>query len=142
MNCIHSFYGNYCPCTVDHISAQSCVISPNITSLTIRGGLVRNIEFHCQCIDDNGMMINGMWFRGNSSTALSTGDSTSTAPYQINSITRNILFINSPFTSSFAATYYCSPNNVRTNADGDNIVLSTGSEYCLGSSFHMMNSAV
>ena len=98
-------------------------------SLAIRDGLVRNIEFHCQCIAANGMMINGMWFRGTSNTALSTGDSTSTTPYQINNTTRNILFINSPFTSSHAATYYCSPNNVRDNSNGDNVTLSTGSEY-------------
>ena len=74
------------------------------------------------------MMINGIWFRGN--TALSTGDSTGTTPYQINNTTRNILFINSPFIgSSHAATYTCSPNNMRNNANGDSIALSAGSEY-------------
>ena len=119
----------YFLCTVDDVPAQSCVISPNISSLMIRNNLGRNVEIHCQCIAANGMMINGMWFRGNNNNALPTGDSTSTNPYQINNTTRNILFFNPPFTSSFAATYYCSPDNMRTNMNGDNIVLSTQSKY-------------
>ena len=97
--------------------------------LRIRRQLGRNVEFHCQCIASNGTRIDGMWFHGDNNTALSTGDSSSIAPYQINSITRNILFINQPFTDAFAATYYCSPDSMRTNSNGDNIVLSTRSKY-------------
>ena len=56
-NCSHNLYGHnyYYLCTVDDVSAQtSCVISPNLTNLTIRDGLVRNVELHCQCMDGNG----------------------------------------------------------------------------------------
>ena len=38
--------------TVDDVSAQ-CVISPDLTTLTIANGLTRDVEFHCQCMDGN-----------------------------------------------------------------------------------------
>ena len=98
----------------------SCVISPNLTTLTIANGLTQDVEFHCQCMDSNGMMITGTrWF-------LSNGNA---APTQNVSIPPAALYIASPFDSSVAGTYICSPNNMANNPFRDTIDLSsTGSE--------------
>ena len=122
----------YYLCTVD-VSAQiSCVISPDLTALTITDGLVRDVEFHCQCVDVNGMMITGTrWFQnGSLVTTQNAKTSSITAPYQINT-TPITLYINAPFTSyhSHTGTYFCSPNNLANNPSRDAITLSTGSEY-------------
>ena len=109
-------------CAVDDVSAQtSCVISPNLTALAIADGLTRDVEFHCQCMDINGMMITGTrWL-------LSDGTS---APTQNNlNIPPAVLYIASPFGSSDAGTYICSPNNMATDPSRDTITLSTESEY-------------
>ena len=121
-------------CTVDDVSAQtSCVISPNITALTIANGLTRDVEFHCQCTDDNGMMITGTrWFHNGSSVSIQNARSSSiTAPYQINT-TPTTLYINQQFTTdrSLTGTYTCSPNSMSTaSPPGDTITLNAGSEY-------------
>ena len=120
-------------CTVDDVSAQtSCVISPNITTLTIRDGLQRDVEFHCQCMDDNGMMITGTtWFHnGSSVTTQNAIISSITAPYQINT-TPTTLYINAPVTTdrSHTGTYTCSPNSMPSTPPGDTITLNAGSEY-------------
>ena len=123
----------YYLCTVDDVSAQtSCVISPNITTLTIADGLVRDVEFHCQCMDDNGMMITGTtWFHNGSSVTIQNAESSNiTAPYQINT-TPITLYINAPFTTdhSHTGTYTCSPNSMSSTPPGDTITLNAGSEY-------------
>ena len=120
-------------CTVDDVSAQtSCVISPNITNLTIRDRLIRDVEFHCQCMDDNGMMITGTrWFHNGSSVTIQNAIISSiTAPYQINT-TPTTLYINQPFTTdrSHTGTYTCSPNSMSSTPPGDTITLNAESEY-------------
>ena len=91
-------------CTVDDVSAQtSCVINPNITTLTIADGLTRDVEFHCQCMDDNGIMITG--------TRWLLFDGTS-APTQDFNIPPVVLFLPSPFNDTYAGTYICSPNKM------------------------------
>ena len=93
-----------------------CVISPNLTALTIANGLTRDVEFHCQCMDSNRMMINGTrWL-------LSNGNS---APTNV-SFPPSILYIAGPFYNS--GTYICSPNNMTNNPSRDMITLTTGSE--------------
>ena len=111
----------YYLCTVDDVSAQtSCVISPNLTTLTIANGLVRDVEFHCQCMDSNGMMITGTrWF-------LPNGTAAPTRDLNIPPVT---LYIASLFNSSDAGTYICSPNNMADNPSRDTITLITASEY-------------
>ena len=114
-------------CTVGDVSAQtSCVISPNITTLAIRDGLVRNVELHCQCMDENGMITTGTsWFRGSTlfTGTLDDPNLPTDAP--------SILFIASPFTSSVAGTYTCSPDSTFPTMlpPGDAITLTTGSKY-------------
>ena len=127
----------YYLCTVDGVSTQTtCVISPNLDTLTISNGLVRDVEFHCQCMDSNGMMITGTrWFHnGSSVTTQNAITSSITAPYQINT-TPITLYINAPFTTnhSHTGTYTCSPNSMfSASPPGDTITLNTGSEYdCL-----------
>ena len=115
------------------MSAQtSCVISPNITTLTLANGLTRDVEFHCQCMDDNGMMITGTrWFHNGSSVTTQNAISSSiTAPYQINT-TPTTLYINLPFTTdrSHTGTYTCSPNSMSSTPPGDTITLNAGGEY-------------
>ena len=114
-------------CPVDDVTAQtSCVISPNITSLAIRTNLVRNVEFHCQCMDDNGMITTGTsWFRG---STLYTGTLNDT---NLPTDAPSILLIPLPFTSSDAGTYTCSPVSTFTTMlpPGDSITLTTGSKY-------------
>ena len=102
------------------VSVQ-CVISPNLDTLTIRDELVRDVEFHCQCMDSNGMMITGTrWL-------LSDG---SAGPTRNNlNIHPAVLHIASPFDSSDAGTYICSSNNMANDPSRDTITLSTGSEY-------------
>ena len=96
------------------------MISPNLTTLTVANGLVRDVEFHCQCMDDNGMMITGTrWL-------LSNGTS---APTQNFNIPPAILLLASPFDNTDAGTYICSPNNMQNDPSRDTITLSTGSEY-------------
>ena len=125
--CVLYTYEYYYLCT-----AQTCVISPNITTLTIRDGLQRDVEFHCQCMDDNGMMITGTtWYHnGSSVTTLNATSLSITAPYQINT-TPITLYINQPFTTdrSHTGTYTCSPNSMSSTPPGDTITLNAGSEY-------------
>ena len=103
-----------------YLCTVSCVISPNITTLTIRSGLARDVEFHCQCTDDNGMMITG--------TRWLSSDGTS-APTQDFNIPPAVLLIPSPFDNTDAGTYICSSNNNQNDPSRDTITLSTGSEY-------------
>ena len=121
--CVLNLYQHkyYYLCTVDDVSAQtSCVISPNIATLTIADGLARDVEFHCQCTDDNGMMITGTnWL-------LSNGNA---APTQNFTIPPAVLLIARSFGSTDAGTYICSPNNNQNDPSRDTITLSTGSEY-------------
>ena len=128
--CEHYYY----LCTVNDVSAQtSCVISPNLTALTIRNRLARDIEFHCQCMDSNGTMITGTrWFHNGTTVPTQNAvTSSTTAPYQINT-TPITLYINGPFTAdrSHAGTYTCSPNSMSSaSPPGDTITLIVAGEY-------------
>ena len=123
--CKYDYYLS--PYIYDNALAQtSCVISPNLTTLTIWDQLARDVELHCQCRDHNGMMITGSrWFFGNTLVSQSNTNS----PYSTNTIP-NRLIIASPFTSSYAGTYTCSPNSTfPPGPPGDAIALSVESEY-------------
>ena len=87
----------------------------------IRNSLARDVEFHCQCMDNvNGMMITGTrWLLPNGNAA----------PTRDLNIPSAILYIAMPFNSSDAGTYICSPNNLANHPSRDMITLSTGSEY-------------
>ena len=102
------------------VSVQ-CIISPNLDTLTIADGLTRDVEFHCQCMDSNGMMITGTrWL-------LSNGNA---APTQNVNIPPAVLYIAMPFTNDpDAGTYICSPNNMANGPSRDTITLTTGGEY-------------
>ena len=91
-------------CTV---SAQtSCVISPDLDMLTINDGLRRDVELHCQCMNDNGIVSGTRWFLPNTSVVSTDSSnrpySTGTAPSR--------LIIASPFTSADMGAYTCSPD--------------------------------
>ena len=124
----------YCFCTVDDVSAQtSCVISPDLTTLTLANGITRSIEFHCLCMDGNGMMITGTtWFHNGGLLPTQNAITSSiTAPYQINTTTIT-LYINAPFTTdrSHTGTYICSPNSMSSaSPPGDAITLNAESKY-------------
>ena len=93
-----------------------------MVTLTIADGLVRDVEFHCQCMDDNGMLITGTrWLLSNGNAA--------PAPTQNFNITPAVLLIARLFDSNDAGTYICSPNNNQNDPSRDIIALSTGSEY-------------
>ena len=115
-------------CAVDDVSAQ-CIISPNLDSLTIADGLTRDVEFHCRCMNSDGMI---MWFHNGSSLPTQNAITSSvTAPYQINT-TPITLYINAPFTTdrSLTGTYTCSPNSTfPTIPPGDAITLDAESKY-------------
>ena len=95
-------------CTVDDVSAQ-CVISPDLTTLTIANGLTRDVEFHCQCMDGN-----AMWLFFNRTSA----------PTQNLNIPPVVLLLAIPFDISNTGTYTCSPNNMRDDPSRDTITLS------------------
>ena len=81
---------------------------------------MREVEFHCQCMDINGMMITGTrWLLPNGNAA----------PTQDLNIPPAVLYIPRPFDSSDAGTYICSPNNIVNDSSNDTITLNTGSEY-------------
>ena len=63
---------------------------------------------------------------GNARWLLSDGTS---APTQNLNIPFTVLLLPSPFDSSDAGTYMCSPNNMINDPSRDTITLSTGSEY-------------
>ena len=130
---LHCKLQYYYLCTVDDVSGQtSCVISPNIATLTIADRLERDVELHCQCTDDNGMMITGTtWFHNGTSVTIQNAESSNiTTPYQINT-TPTTLYINAPFTTdhSHTGTYTCSPNSMSSTPPGDTITLNAGSKY-------------
>ena len=107
----HEYY--YYFCAVDDVSAQ-CVISPDLTTLTIANGLTRSVEFHCQCMGGN-----AMWLFCNGTSAPTQNLNTPPA----------VLYIASPFDTSDAGTYTCSPSNMPNDPSSDAITLSAGSEY-------------
>ena len=107
----HEYY--YYLCTLYDVSAQY-VISPNITTLTIANGVGRDVEFHCQCMDGNGMMIAGTtWLFSNGSSV----------PTRNLNIPPVVLYIDSPFDISDTGTYTCSPNSMLNDPSGDTITL-------------------
>ena len=110
-------------CIVDDVSAQtSCTIFPtNPTTLAIRNPLGALVEFNCQCMDGNGMILNGTrWFHnGNLVTNVTPMD----GPYTNADGTLNII----TFTDSDAGTYTCSPTSTSSAVPpGDMITLSAG----------------
>ena len=90
----------------------------------IRGGLQRNVEFHCQCMDDNGLTTGTRWFAGN------TLVNDSGRPYSTTNTVPSRLMFSMPFTGADNGTYTCSPNDMfPTTPPGDAITLNTASEY-------------
>ena len=82
------------------------------------------MEFHCQCMDDNGIITGTRWFRGNTLVTQSNTNN----PYSTNTVPSRLIF--SSFTNSETGTYTCSPNSTfPTIPSGDNIILRVGSEY-------------
>ena len=70
---------------------------------------------------------------------LSNGTS---APTQNLNIPPPVLYIASPFDSSDAGTYICSPNNMANDPSIDMITISTRSEYlklCINTMHHLNN---
>ena len=116
-----------CLCTVDEVSAQtSCVISPDFDMLIIRNPLARDVELHCQCIGDNGIITGTRWFLPNMSIVSTDSSirpySTGTAPSR--------LIIASPFTNTDTGTYTCSSDNTFPSIPpGDNITLNAACKY-------------
>ena len=108
---------------VDNVSAQtSCAINPDLDMLTIRDPLGRDIDLHCQCMDDNGIITGTRWFLPNMSIVPTDSSnrpySTGTAPSR--------LIITMPFTSSDTGTYTCSPGSTfPTMPPGDSITFNT-----------------
>ena len=113
--------------TVDNASAQtSCVINPDFDMLTIRNQLGRDVELHCQCMDDNGIITGTRWFLPNMSMV--SADS-SARPNSTGNAPSRLIFTR-PFTNSDAGTYTCSPDNTfPTIPPGDSITLNTAGKY-------------
>ena len=112
---------------VDDVSAQtSCVINPDFNMLTIRNDLGRVVDLHCQCMDDNGIIIDARWFLHNMNMA---STDSSNRPYSTGTAPSRLIFTN-PFTNSDTGTYTCSPDNTfPTIPPGDNITLNVAGKY-------------
>ena len=112
---------------VINVSAQtSCVINPDFNMLTIRNDLGRVVDLHCQCMDDNGIIIDARWFLPNMSMA-STDNSI--RPYSTGTAPSRLIFTN-PFTNSDTGTYTCSSDDTfPTMQPRDDIILNTTSKY-------------
>ena len=93
--------------------------------MTIRNGLIRDVELHCQCMDDNGIITGTRWFLPNMSIV---SNDSSVRPYSTGTAT-NRLIVAMPFTNSVTGTYTCSPGSTfPTITPGDNITLNTEGE--------------
>ena len=103
------------------MSAQtSCVINPHFNMLTIKNQLGRDVDLHCQCMDDNGIITGTRWFLPDMSIV---STDSSNRPYSTGTAPSRLLF-SSPFTNSDTGTYTCSPNDTfPTIPPGDNITL-------------------
>ena len=119
----------YYICTVDDVSAQTrCVISPDLDMLTIRNPLGRDVDLHCQCMDDNGIINGTRWFLPDMSI-VSTDNSS--RPYSTGTAPSRLIFT-SPFTDSDAGRYTCSPNDTfPTIPPGDSVTLSSAGKHVL-----------
>ena len=113
--------------TVDDVSAQtSCVISPDLDMLTTRSPLGRDVELHCQCMDDNGIITGTRWF--SDMTTIVPTDSSS-RPYSTGTAPSRLIFT-SPFTNSDTGIYTCSPDSTfPTIPPGDSITLNAAGKY-------------
>ena len=116
----------YYLCTVNDVAAQSCVIGPDLTELTIRNPLQRNVELHCQCLDIIGEVTETWWFSGSNSMITQMDSnrvhSTNTNPSR--------LIICNPFTNSDAGVYTCANADTLSSASvRDMITLGAESEY-------------
>ena len=119
--CSCDYFTSYCLCKV-----SSCVISPDFDTLTIRNQLVRDVELHCQCMDDNGIINGTRWFFPNM-TIVPTNSSH--RPYSTGTAPSRLIFT-MPFNGSDTGTYTCSPDNTfPTIPPGDNITLNTAGKY-------------
>ena len=96
--------------------------------LTIRNPLVRDVELHCQCMDDNGIITGTRWFLPNMSIV---STDSSNRPYSTGTAPSRLLF-SSPFTNSDTGSYTCSPNDTYpTIPSGDSITLNTAGKYVM-----------
>ena len=111
------------------MSAQtSCVINPDLDMLTVRNYLHRDIDLHCQCMDDNGIITGTRWFFSNMSKV---STNSSIRPYSIG-IAPSRLIITNIFTNIDAGTYTCSPDSTfPTIPPGDSITLNTEGKYVI-----------
>ena len=96
--------------------------------LTIRDDLERDVELHCQCIDDNEIINGTRWFLPNMSIVPAD---ISNRPYSTGAAPSRLIFI-SPFNGSDTGIYTCSPDSTfPTTPPGDSITLNTAGKYCL-----------
>ena len=104
---------------------QLSIINPDLNMMTIRDQLRRDIELHCQCMDDNGIITGTRWFSNTSIVPTNSSSrpySTGTAPSR--------LIVASPFTNSDTGTYTCSPDNTfPTVLPRDSITLNAAGMY-------------
>ena len=112
-------------CIVDDVAAQSCEIRPNLTNLTLRNELLRDIELHCQCLNMNGEVTETWWFFRNNVVSRNGSDrpySTTTDPSR--------LIISAPYTGADAGVYTCGNNNTLSATSArDMITLNAQGEY-------------
>ena len=99
--------------------------------LTIRNPLGRDVELHCQCMDDNGIINGTRWFSNMSIVSIDN----SNRPYSTGTAPSRLIFT-SPFTNSDTGTYTCSPvSTFPTIPLGDSITLNAAGKYV-----HVMDS--
>ena len=112
-------------CVFNDGIAQSCVISPNISSLTIRNRLQRDIELHCQCVDVKGIPLTGArWFSGNNLILAQSGQSDNRNPYYIDDVPSRLIIASGTFMGSLATTYTCGLSDIAPPRD--TIILNDG----------------
>ena len=109
-------YNNF----IFNVLVVRCVISPDFDMLTIRDNLGPDVDLHCQCMNDDGIITGTRWFLPNMSIVSTDNSnrpySTGTAPSR--------LIIAGRLRSSDAGTYTCSPDSTfPTIPPGDNITL-------------------
>ena len=121
--------------TEDVVSARvSCVISPNLTSLIVADRLLQDVELHCQCMDDNGIITKPSWFFGGSlvNTQESVNDDVASWRqhiYYINTVP-NTLMVKRVFSMHRNGIYTCAPTSTsHTRPSADTITLTAKGKY-------------
>ena len=94
------------------------IFPTNPTTFTIRNPLSALVEFNCQCMYDNGMILTGTrWFLPNGNLV---SDGSQAGPYYESSAPGTLRIM--MFTDSYTGDYTCSPASTSSAVPGRDVI--------------------